>query len=166
MAQAARRNWKGETQLRYQQVYQYVVDLIAEHDLQAGDKLPSASDLIARTGVSMISVRRALTELENEGVIYRHQGIGTFVASGRILTAPNRTGGRRPWLGGPLGRPWGQGPPLVRLGLAGHHLPAALPAHPPPPGHRRAGLSLLLRARRPAGVAVPAGPGGRAEMAG
>ena len=68
MAQAARRNWKGETQLRYQQVYQYVVDLIAEHDLQAGDKLPSASDLTARTGVSMISVRRALTELENEGV--------------------------------------------------------------------------------------------------
>ena len=68
MAQAARRNWKGETQLRYQQVYQYVVDLIAEHDLQAADKLPSASDLTARTGVSMISVRRALTELENEGV--------------------------------------------------------------------------------------------------
>ena len=40
MAQAARRNWKGETQLRYQQVYQYIVDLIVEHDLQAGDKLP------------------------------------------------------------------------------------------------------------------------------
>ena len=92
MAQAARQNWRGERQLRYQQVYQYIVDLIVEHDLQAGDKLPSASDLTARTGVSMISVRRALTELENEGVIYRHQGVGTFVASGRILTAPNRTG--------------------------------------------------------------------------
>ena len=58
MAQAARQNWRGERQLRYQQVYQYIVDLIVEHDLQAA-KAPSASDLTARTGVSMISVRRA-----------------------------------------------------------------------------------------------------------
>ena len=43
---------------------------------------------------------------------------------------------------------------------------AALPAHPPPPDHRRAGLSLLLRTRRPAGVADPAGPRGRLPLAG
>lgn len=92
MTQAPRKGRKGERQLRYQQVYQYVVDLIAEHELQPGDKLPSASELTARTGVSMISVRRALTELENEGIIYRHQGVGTFVASDRIVTAPNRSG--------------------------------------------------------------------------
>jgi hypothetical protein len=61
-------------------------------------------------------------------------------------------------LGGPLGRPRRQGPALVRLGLAGHRLATALPAHPPPPGHRRAGFSLLLRTRRPAGVAGPANP--------
>ena len=51
---------------------------------------------------------------------------------------------------------------LVRLGVARHGLVPALPAHPPPPGQRRAGLSLLFRARRPAGLAVPAGPRRRA----
>ena len=59
-----------------------------------------------------------------------------------------------------------QGPALVRLGLAGHRLSASLPAHPPPPGHRRAGLSLLFRPGRPAGAAVPAGPRGLLPLAG
>ena len=44
--------------------------------------------------------------------------------------------------------------------------PAASPADPPPPDHRRARLSLLLPARRPAGVPVPAGPRRRAALAG
>ena len=53
------------------------------------------------------------------------------------LQAGRRHAADRPArLGGPLGRSWRQGPALVRLGLAGHRLPAALPAHPPPPGHR------------------------------
>jgi SRSO17 transposase len=39
-----------------------------------------------------------------------------------------------------------QGPALVCLGVAGHRLPPAPSADPPPPGQRRTGLSLLLRA--------------------
>ena len=68
-------------------------------------------------------------------------------------------------LGGPLGRDRIQRAALVRLGVAGHRLAAALPADPPPPPDRRAGLSLLLPARRPAGVPGPAGPRGRAALA-
>ena len=64
--------------------------------------------------------------------------------------------GRRPAgqarLGGPLGRGRIEGTALVCLGVAGHRLGPASPADPPPPGHRRARLSLLLPARRPAGV--------------
>ena len=82
----------GAAQLRYQQVYQYVLDLIADQRLKPGDKLPSASELAERIGVSMISVRRGLTELEHEGKINRHQGVGTFVGNGRIVTAPSHTG--------------------------------------------------------------------------
>ena len=39
-------------------------------------------------------------------------------------------------LGGPLGRPGLEGRAVVRLGLAGHRLPAAQPAHPPLPQDR------------------------------
>ncbi len=92
MARAKEKAPKGERQLRYRQVQDYVVGLIAEGNLQPGDKLPSASKLAELTGVSLISVRRGLTELEGRGVVYRHQGVGTFVGSGRIVTAPNRSG--------------------------------------------------------------------------
>ena len=69
-------------------------------------------------------------------------------------------------LGGPLRREGLQGRALVRLGLDRHRLPAAPPAHPPPPGHRRAGLPLLLRARGPDADQDPADPRRRAAMAG
>lgn len=78
--------------LRYRQVYQYVLDLIADEDLQPGDRLPTAASLAERTGVSLISVRRGLAELEQEGRIIRHQGLGTFIAQNRIVTAPSHTG--------------------------------------------------------------------------
>jgi len=58
-----------------------------------------------------------------------------------------------------------RGPALVRLVLAGNRFPAALPADPPPPQDRRASVSLLLRARRPAGDLDPADPRRRASLA-
>ena len=70
-----------------------------------------------------------------------------------------------PPLGGPLRRRRLQGPALVRLGLARHRLAAPPPADPPPPQDRRAGLSLLFRARRPAADQDPADQGGRAALA-
>lgn len=78
--------------LRYQQVYDRVLALIEEGGLTAGDRLPSSTELAEMTGVSLISVRRALDELERAGRIRRHQGVGTFVANDRILTSPARTG--------------------------------------------------------------------------
>ena len=73
---------------------------------------------------------------------------------------------RHPPLGDPLRRDRLQGPALVCLGVAGCRLPAALPADPPPPDHRRAGFPLLLHPRRPAGEQGPAGPRRRAALAG
>lgn len=45
----------------------------------AGGRMPSESDLAAQLGVSRATVRSALSRLENEGVIVRKQGSGTFV---------------------------------------------------------------------------------------
>ena len=49
--------------LRYQHVYDLVLDLIDERDLREGDKLPSTAELAKLADVSIISVRRALDEL-------------------------------------------------------------------------------------------------------
>jgi GntR family transcriptional regulator len=43
------------------------------------DRIPSEMDLAESLGVSRTTIRDALSRLENEGVIYRKQGSGTFV---------------------------------------------------------------------------------------
>jgi DNA-binding GntR family transcriptional regulator len=80
------------TRLLYEQVVDYVEKLISERGLQPGDLLPSYAELGELTGVSLITVRRALEELERVGRVRRHQGLGTFIARPRILTEPSRTG--------------------------------------------------------------------------
>jgi len=48
--------------------------------LQPGDKLPSESQLALQHGVSRITVRQALGELQSDGLIVRQQGKGAFVS--------------------------------------------------------------------------------------
>jgi GntR family transcriptional regulator len=55
--------------------------------------LPTQAELAAAAGVSLITVRRALEELERAGRVRRHQGVGTFLARPRIISEPGRSGG-------------------------------------------------------------------------
>jgi GntR family transcriptional regulator len=48
--------------------------------LEPGDKLPTEADLTEKFGVSQITVRKALSNLEREGLIIRNRAKGTFVA--------------------------------------------------------------------------------------
>lgn len=82
----------GERKLRYQYVYDLVLGIVAERGLGPGDRLPSTTELAELAGVSTMSVRRALDELERAGKIDRRQGLGTFVASPRIASDPTRPG--------------------------------------------------------------------------
>ena len=45
-----------------------------------GSLMPSEADLVARFGVSRMTVTRALRELQTEGLVTRVQGVGTFAA--------------------------------------------------------------------------------------
>ncbi len=81
-----------DRKLRYQHVYDLVLHIMAERGLQPGDRLPSTTELAGIAEVSMMSVRRALDELERAGKIQRKQGLGTFVAESRIASDPTRPG--------------------------------------------------------------------------
>ena len=79
--------------LRYQKVIDLVDQIIRAQDLQPGSLLPTQKELAELAGVSLITVRRALEELERAGRVAGHQGVGTFVARPRIVSEPARRGG-------------------------------------------------------------------------
>ena len=94
----------GRPQLRYERTISLVDDLIAQRSLQPGDLLPPGHEIARLAGVSLISVRRALDELERSGRVVRHQGVGTFVGQPRIVAEPSRVGDLLATLGrGPAG---------------------------------------------------------------
>ena len=64
----------------YKQAIQFINDLIARKKLQPGDKIPSETELVSTLGVSRITIRSAITEMVEEGLLTRSQGKGTFVA--------------------------------------------------------------------------------------
>ncbi len=64
----------------YQQIVDGLKREISEGRLQPGDPLPSFRSLAEDLLVSLITVKRAYEELEREGIIFRRQGLGTFVS--------------------------------------------------------------------------------------
>lgn len=59
---------------------EYLLDLIEEGTYQPGDQLPAETDLAAQLGISRPTLREALLHLEQQGVVIRKHGVGTFVA--------------------------------------------------------------------------------------
>jgi GntR family transcriptional regulator len=64
----------------YQQIIDAIKREVAAGRLAPGSALPSFRVLAEQLLVSLITVKRAYEELEREGIIHRHQGLGTFVA--------------------------------------------------------------------------------------
>ncbi len=75
-------SYKGETMgkyMLYQQLADSLRDKIYEGTYTFGDKIPSERTLAATFGISHLTVRKALAILEEEGLLDRRQGNGTFV---------------------------------------------------------------------------------------
>jgi GntR family transcriptional regulator len=64
----------------YQQIVDGIKREVSESRLAPGSPLPSFRGLAEELLVSVITVKRAYEELEREGIIYRRQGLGTFVS--------------------------------------------------------------------------------------
>ena len=65
---------------KQEQAVAYLTAYIEEHQLKAGDKLPTEWELAQALGVSRTTVQGALRRLVDSGAAYNRKGYGTFVA--------------------------------------------------------------------------------------
>lgn len=71
----------------YYQIKEILKEKIESGVLEPNERLPSERDLENRHGISRMTARRALTELESEGYVYREQGKGSYVAEPKLRQA-------------------------------------------------------------------------------
>ena len=68
----------------YQQLKEDLREKIKTGALKPDERIPSERELCEQYHISRMTVRQALAELANEGLLYRTHGKGTFVARPRI----------------------------------------------------------------------------------
>lgn len=71
--------------VKYIEIKNDIIHAIKTGDLMPGDKIDSESILKKKYNVSTITVRKAFTDLINEGYLYGKQGVGTFVAKRQMV---------------------------------------------------------------------------------
>jgi GntR family histidine utilization transcriptional repressor len=74
-------------QPRYVLIKSAIIDKIESGQMKPGDKVGSENQLAETFQVSRMTARRALTELVDEGVLARSQGVGTFVSDHRPMSS-------------------------------------------------------------------------------
>lgn len=74
----------GDTAL-YEQLTNIIRGAITDGTLGVGDMLPSESELCAHYGVSRSTVRQAMAELEQSGLVIRQRGKGSFVSQPKVM---------------------------------------------------------------------------------
>lgn len=65
----------------YKQVSQILTEQIKNGNLLSGEKIPSELELMKAFHVSRITIRGAISEMVDDGLLQRHQGKGTFVSN-------------------------------------------------------------------------------------
>ncbi|TWT13317.1 GntR family transcriptional regulator [Planomicrobium sp. CPCC 101079] len=68
----------------YAQIEEQLKNQISEGKFPPGAAIPSERELTETFGVSRMTVRQSITNLVNEGLLYREKGRGTFVAAPKV----------------------------------------------------------------------------------
>ncbi len=68
----------------YSRIQEYIAELILSGKLAPDEKIQSEREFSEDLGVSRMTVRRAITELVNEGLLERKHGSGTYVARAKV----------------------------------------------------------------------------------
>ncbi len=71
---------------RYLIVIEQIKEKIKKEELQPGERLPSETEFSKQLGVSRSTLREALRILEEENIIVRKHGIGTFINQKPVFT--------------------------------------------------------------------------------
>src|SRR4051812_17560519 len=69
---------------RYYQLKEIIRQKVSNGLWAPGTPIPSERELCEQYGISRMTARQSITELVNEGYLYREQGKGTFVAQPKI----------------------------------------------------------------------------------
>ena len=69
---------------KYYRVKESLREMIQTRGLGEGEMIPPERELCELYGVSRMTARQAVMELVNEGLLYREQGKGTFVAGQKL----------------------------------------------------------------------------------
>lgn len=67
----------------YYQLKENILEQIKDGDFKKGDKLPSERELAEYHDISRMTVKKAVDILVDSGYLYKKQGSGTYIASGR-----------------------------------------------------------------------------------
>jgi len=70
----------SKVQPRYQRIKEFIYRGIKDHTYPPDSQVPAEIELARMFKVSRMTANRAVRELVNEGILVRHQGLGTFVA--------------------------------------------------------------------------------------
>lgn len=81
-------NVREASRRKVNEITQFVTAQIERGELCGGDRLPTEKDLIEQFNAARNTVRKALAKLEDEGLIERHVGRGTFVRSASDAATP------------------------------------------------------------------------------
>ena len=69
----------------YSQIRELLRARIVDGSYRSDSKMPSENDMVRAFGVSRITVRQALNDLQKEGLIFKIHGKGTFVAKPKAV---------------------------------------------------------------------------------
>lgn len=72
----------------YHQLKEILLQEIHSGNLKPGDRLPSEDQVASAYGVSIITVRRTLTDLATAGYLRRERGRGTFISKPPVAQGP------------------------------------------------------------------------------
>lgn len=80
-------DYRGEALPAYKLLKKLLTHRISSGFWSSGEPIPSENEMTHALGLSRMTINRAIRELTAEGLLYRTQGVGTFVAPQKSASA-------------------------------------------------------------------------------